>query len=195
MMIKTMQNLISKLLIQKKDAGFALPAALFLTFLCTTVLVAMLNRSSTADQEKYLRLQKLDASNLSRMGLESNIAKIRKVTAGPTSFPTWTALTANAEETYDAKVCGIASQFSSSAISRMSPRYVYKNYAMRYYAITEVDNAAGSTAFPNQWRIISCVISTSKPYFAKSRSALIRYAIQDNGTSIDNGTVIDIRDY
>jgi hypothetical protein len=66
---------------------------------------------------------------------------------------------------------------------------------MRYYAITEVDNAAGSTAFPNQWRIISCVISTSKPYFAKSRSALIRYAIQDNGTSIDNGTVIDIRDY
>jgi len=195
MIIRAMRDFIVTFFTQKKDTGFALPAALFLTFLCTTVLVSMLNRSQTADLEKYLRLQKLDASNLSRLGLESNIAKIRKVTAGPTSFPSWTALTANAQETYDAKVCGIASQFSSSAISRMSPRYVYKNYGMRYYAITEVDNTPGSTAFPNQWRIISCVISTSKPYFAKSRSALIRYAIQDNGASIDNGTVIDIRDY
>jgi hypothetical protein len=39
------------------------------------------------------------------------------------------------------------------------------------------------------------VISTSKPYFAKTRSALIRFAIQDNGIALANGTVIDMRDY
>jgi hypothetical protein len=58
-----------------------------------------------------------------------------------------------------------------------------------------VDGTDGNVAFPTQWRIVSCVISTSKPYFAKSRSALLRFAIQDNGASISDGTVIDLRDY
>ena len=66
---------------------------------------------------------------------------------------------------------------------------------MRYFAINEIDGATGHAAFPTQWRIVSCVISTSKPYFAKTRSALIRFAIQDNGIAVANGTVIDMRDY
>lgn len=195
MMMKVMKHFVASLSKQTKSSGFALPAALFLTFLCTTVLAVMLSRSATADQDKYLRLNKLEGSNLSRLGLESTVVQIRKITSGPTDFPRWTTLTADTQETYDANVCGIASQFTSSAINRMSPRYVYKNYAIRYYAVTEIDNAVGNVAFPNQWRIVSCLISTSKPYFAKTRSALLRFAIQDNGASIADGTVIDMRDY
>ena len=193
-----MQDLVTQFFTQKKASGFAMPAALFLTFLCTTVIVGLLNRSSTADLEKYLRLNKLEASNLSRQGLESVITQIRRFPSNPAQFPanTWNTTPTPNDATYDTKVCGVASQFSSNAVVRISlNRYLYKNYALRYFAVNEVDGADGNVAFPTEWRIVSCVISTSKPYFAKSRSALLRFAIQDNGASISDGTVIDIRDY
>jgi hypothetical protein len=194
----SMGRFITQFFAQKKDSGFALPAALLLVFLCTTLLATVLSRSKTADLEKYLRLNKIDASNLSRAGLESAVTQIRTYSAGPSQFPTntWVTLTTNDNGTNDTRICGIASQFSSSAVVRMSPnRYLYKNYAMRHFAINEVDGATGDPAFPSQWRIVSCVISLSKPYFAKTRSALVRFAIQDNGASLTSGTIIDVRDY
>ena len=200
MIMRAMRDFIVTFFTQKKDTGFALTAALFLTFLCTTVLVTMLSRSQTADLEKYLKLNKLEASNLSRLGLESAISQIRKFPSNPAQFPanTWNTTPSPNNATYDTNVCGIASQFSSNAVVRISlDRYLYKNYALRYFAINEIDGATGHAAFPTQWRIVSCVISTSKPYFAKTRSALIRFAIQDNGTAVENGNgrVIDMRDY
>ena len=91
MIMRAMRDFIVTFFTQKKDTGFALTAALFLTFLCTTVLVTMLNRSQTADLEKYLKLNKLEASNLSRLGLESAISQIRKFPSNPAQFPanTW----------------------------------------------------------------------------------------------------------
>ena len=130
MIMRAMRDFIVTFFTQKKDTGFALTAALFLTFLCTTVLVTMLSRSQTADLEKYLKLNKLEASNLSRLGLESAISQIRKFPSNPAQFPanTWNTTPSPNNATYDTNVCGIASQFSSNAVVRISlDRYLSKN--------------------------------------------------------------------
>lgn len=171
-----------------------LPAALFLVVLTSTVMIGVLHRAYQGDQQKSLILFKVEANHQARMGLESIVSRVRNFTAGPTAFGAWTALTSDTTEQGDARRCGISSQFASSAIVRMSPRFTIGDNRLRYYAVTEPNGAAGLIAFSNQWRIVSCVLSESLG-FTTSRSTLLRYGIQNDGVVATRGTPIDMRGY
>lgn len=176
------------------EAGFMLPVALLLVFLITTVTMSVLDHSNLGDQQRSLGLFKAEAGHQARMGLESTISRIRNFTAGPTTFPNWTPLTIDATEQSDANKCGISSQFASNSIVRMSQRLTYNNHHLRYYAVIERDATIGLSQFSNQWRIVSCVLSSS-PGFTETRSTLLRYGIQNGSAVTARGTPIDLRSY
>lgn len=171
-----------------------LPAALFLVVLTSTVMIGVLNRAYQGDQQKSLGLFKVEADYQARMGLESIVSRVRNFTAGPTAFAAWTTLSLDATEQSDARRCSISSQFALDSIVRMSPRFTSGDHHLRYYAITELDGAAGLTEFATQWRIVSCVLSESLG-FTTSRSTLLRYGIQNNGVVTTRGSPIDMRGY
>lgn len=195
-----MRALMLQCVAPTKPAGFALPAALFLTFLSTTVLVGLLNRTTLAERQKYLALSQVEADHLARMGLEAAFSQVRNFTAGPSGFPaTWTALptplsSATADERNDVNKCSIASQFASSAVVKMSPRDTYGPFFLRYYAVNEVDGTAGLVSFGRQWRLVACAGGTTQAVVA-TRSTLLRFGIIDNGTTIARGTAMDLRAY